>query len=65
MDELRHLRAMDMIMNSPDKGTRGSIEERYAGSQEKFDLGEIFHITEHGLEYLDLRDQIATDDSDT
>jgi predicted nucleotide-binding protein len=63
-DELRHLRAMDMIMNTPDKGIR-SIEQRYAGSQEKFDLGEYFHITEHGLEYLDLRDQIATDDSDT
>ena len=63
MDELRHLRAMDMIMNSPDKGIR-SIEERYRGSQEKFDLSEYFHITEHGLEYLDLRDQIVTDDSD-
>ena len=64
IDELRHLRAMDMIMNTPDKGIR-SIQERYAGSQERFDLGEYFHITEHGLEYLDLRDQIATDDSDT
>lgn len=62
--ELRHLRVMELIDNYPEKGVR-AIEQRYLRSQEQFDLGEYFYVTEHGLEYLKLRDEVIGERSDT
>ncbi len=62
--ELRHLRVMELIDNHPEKGIR-AIEQRYRGSQAQFDLNEYFYVTEHGLEYLKLRDEVISERSDT
>jgi predicted nucleotide-binding protein with TIR-like domain len=61
--ELVHLRAMELIMNRPGTGI-STIEQRYGGSQERFDLCKHFYITEHGLEYLKLRDEVISEGSD-
>jgi hypothetical protein len=62
LTELKHLRAMDLIMNRPESGLR-TIEQRYRESQEEFDLCEHFSITEHGREYVKLRDEIISESS--
>jgi hypothetical protein len=63
LTELKHLRAMGLIMNRSGTGLR-TIEQRYRGSQEEFDLCEHFYITEHGREYVKLRDEVASESSD-
>jgi hypothetical protein len=49
-------------MNRPESGLR-TIEQRYRESQEEFDLCEHFSITEHGREYVKLRDEIISESS--
>jgi hypothetical protein len=61
--ELGHLRAMELIMNRPGTGI-STIEQRYGGGQERFDLCKHFYVTEHGLEYLKLRDEVISEGSD-
>jgi hypothetical protein len=61
--ELTHLRAMELIMNRPGTGV-STIEQRYGRSQERFDLCKHFYITEHGLEYLKLRDEVISEGGD-
>jgi hypothetical protein len=63
MTELRHLRAMELVMNRPDTGIR-AIEDRYRGNREEFDLSKHFYITDHGREYLKLREEVTTESSD-
>jgi predicted nucleotide-binding protein len=58
MTELRRLRAMELIDNHREKGIR-AIEQRYRNSNEEFDLREYFYVTEHGMEYLELRELIS------
>jgi len=63
MTELRHLRAMDLIMNRSDTGIR-AIEDKYRRSREEFDLSKHFYITDDGREYLKLREEVTTQSSD-
>lgn len=63
LSELKHLRAMELIMNHAETGLR-TIEKRYRGSQEEFDLCEHFYITEYGREYVELRDEVISESND-
>lgn len=58
--ELRHLRAMELVMNHPGTGLH-TIEQRYRGNQEEFDLCQHFYITDQGREYLKLRDSMISE----
>jgi hypothetical protein len=63
INELRHLRGMELITNRVGTGI-SSIEHRYQGSQEEFDLCQHFSITEQGREYLKLRESVMSRSSD-
>jgi hypothetical protein len=60
IDELRHLRAMNLVQNREGVGLR-TITEHYRDVE--FDLRDIFFITDDGHEYLRLlRELEALDD---
>lgn len=56
VEEIKRLRAMNLIRNQDGVGTR-TIAERYRDIE--FDLKDFFYITEEGREYLKLRSELG------
>jgi hypothetical protein len=56
--ELKHLRAMGLARHNDGTGL-SRMRDMYRGRRDRFDLKQFFHITQAGMEYLELREQIG------
>jgi hypothetical protein len=57
-NEMKRLRAMALISNCEGVGL-GTIRAKFKDRNEQFDLKKFFFITDHGQEYLRLRDELT------
>ncbi len=64
LNELKRLRAMNLIQNFEGTGLT-SIRNSYQGKNQQFDLKRFFYITEHGREYMRLRDELLRETGST
>jgi hypothetical protein len=56
-EELKHLRAMDLVRNHEGTGL-ADLRRQFKDKHQQFDLKRFFYITEQGREYLTLRKEL-------